>query len=233
MAESEEKNGAAGEDQDPKADGAKEAATAEPEPEAKSPETLLAEAKAETAKMKEQWMRTAADFDNFRKRTRRELDDARKTGREEILKEFLPVFDNLERAIASAQRAQEVKAVADGLQMILRQYGDTLGRVGIQKVATIGQQFDPSHHEAIQQVETDEHPPGTVVAEVQPGYVQGERLIRAAMVVVAKPKPKAEEPEKKDDKKTDETNDKAGGDGEAKADDTSESKEARDVKKAD
>ncbi len=54
--------------------------------------------------------------------------------------------------------------------------------------------FDPAHHEAIQQIETDEHPPGTVVAEVQPGYLQGDRLIRAAMVVVAKPKPKAEEP---------------------------------------
>jgi molecular chaperone GrpE len=156
-------------------------------------EDRLEEAKAEAAKMKEQWIRTAADFDNFRKRTRRELDDARKTGREEILKEFLPVFDNLERAIQSAQRAQEVKAVADGLQMILRQYGDTLGRVGIQKVPTIGKQFDPTHHEAIQQIESDEHVPGTIVAEVQPGYIQGERLIRAAMVVVAKPKAKSEE----------------------------------------
>ena len=162
-------------------------------------------------------MRTAADFDNFRKRTRRELEDARKGGREEILKEFLPVFDNLERAIASAQRAQEVKAVADGLQMILRQYGDTLGRVGIQKVKTIGQQFDPSHHEAIQQVETDEHTPGTVVAEVQPGYLQGERLIRAAMVVVAKPKAKAEA--ESDEKKDKGGEEEAGGDAnEKKAD---------------
>jgi len=161
-----------------------------------TPETLLADARAEAGRMKEQWIRTAADFDNFRKRTRRELEDARKSGREEILKEFLPVFDNLERAIQSAQRAKEIKAVADGLNMILRQYGDTLGRVGIQKVATIGQQFDPSHHEAIQQVESDEHPPGTVVAEVQPGYLQGERLIRAAMVVVSKPKVKADDAEK-------------------------------------
>jgi molecular chaperone GrpE len=147
----------------------------------------LAEAKAEAAKMKDQWMRTAADFDNFRKRSRKELEDTRKAGKEDLLKEFLPVFDNLERAIQSAQRATDVKGVAEGLQMVLRQYIDTLARGGISKVATVGQQFDPTHHEAIQQVETDEQEPGTIVAEVQPGYVQGDRLIRAAMVVVAKP----------------------------------------------
>jgi molecular chaperone GrpE len=156
--------------------------------EAAAPPDPLAEAKAEAQKNKEQWMRTAADFDNFRKRTRREIDDARRGGREEMLKEFLPVFDNLERAITSAQRAQEVKAVADGLNMILRQFIDTLGRVNIAKVPTTGKEFDPTVHEAIQQVETDEHAPGTIVAEVQPGYVQGERLVRPAMVVVAKPK---------------------------------------------
>jgi molecular chaperone GrpE len=158
-----------------------------PEGEAR-PNDPVAEAKAEAARMKDQWMRTAADFDNFRKRARRELEDSRKAGKEDLLKEFLPVFDNLERAIQSAQRATDVKAVTDGLQMILRQYLDTLARGGITKVPTVGARFDPSHHEAIQQVETDEQPAGMVVAEVQPGYVQGDRLIRAAMVVVAKPR---------------------------------------------
>lgn len=148
----------------------------------------LAEAKAEALRFKDQWMRSAADFDNFRKRTRRELDDTRKAGREELLKDLLPVFDNLERAMTSAERATEVKPVADGLKMVLRQFADTLGRSGITKVPTVGSQFDPGVHEAIQQVETDETPPGTVVAEVQPGYLQGDRLVRAAMVVVAKPK---------------------------------------------
>src|SRR5262245_11495186 len=150
-------------------------------------EDPLAEAKAEAARMKDQWMRTAADFDNFRKRSRRELEDVRKSGKEELLKEFLPVFDNLERAIQSAQRATDVKGVAEGLQMVLRQYVATLARGGITRVPSVGTLFDPTHHEAIQQVETAEHPPGTVVAEVQPGYLQGDRLIRAAMVVVAKP----------------------------------------------
>jgi molecular chaperone GrpE len=157
------------------------------DPPPSAPVDPVAEARAEAGRLKEQWMRTAADFDNFRKRTRRDIEDARKAGREELLKDLLPVFDNLERAMHSAVRATDVKAVADGLSMVLKQFVDVLGRVGIAKVKTVGSSFDPQVHEAIQQVETDEHPVGTVVAEVQPGYVHGERLVRAAMVVVAKP----------------------------------------------
>jgi molecular chaperone GrpE len=148
----------------------------------------LAQAQAEAAKLKDAWLRTAADFDNFRKRTRKELEDARRTGREDLLRAVLPVFDNLERAIQSAQRSADVKAVADGLALVLRQFTESLGREGISRVATVGRPFDPAVHEAIQQVETADHEPGTVLAEVQPGYVQGERLVRAAMVVVAKAK---------------------------------------------
>lgn len=171
----------------------REAESPKSSPPEEPPVTLdpMSEARAEATRMKEQWIRTAADFDNFRKRTRRELEDNRKAGKEELLKDFLPVFDNLERAIQSAQRAQDVKAVADGLNMILRQFTDTLGRAGISKVPTVGKEFDPTVHEAIQQVESEDHTPGTVVAEVQPGYAQGDRLVRAAMVVVAKAKEKA------------------------------------------
>ncbi len=148
----------------------------------------LADARAEAAKMKDAWLRTAADFDNFRKRTRKELDEARRSGREDLLRAVLPVFDNLERAIQSSQRTSDVKAMADGLAMVLRQFTEALGREGISRVPTVGQPFDPGVHEAIQQVETSDHAPGTVLAEVQPGYTQGDRLMRAAMVVVAKAK---------------------------------------------
>jgi molecular chaperone GrpE len=158
------------------------------EPASVDPSDPAAGAQAEAARLKEAWLRTAADFDNFRKRTRRELDEARRGGREDLLRAVLPVFDNLERAIQSAQRSVEVKAVADGLSMVLRQFVDALGREGIARVPTVGHPFDPSRHEAIQQVETADHEPGTVIAEVQPGYTQGDRLVRAAMVVVAKPK---------------------------------------------
>jgi molecular chaperone GrpE len=188
MAEPNDKNGADSEAVDGATsspgeevvESSSEAPAAAPDP--------VADAKAEALRFKEQWMRSAADFDNFRKRTRRELEDTRKMGREELLKDLLPVFDNLERAMTSAERATEIKPVSEGLKMVLRQFVDTIGRSGITKVPTVGSQFDPTVHEAIQQVETDEHPPGTVVSEVQPGYLQGERLVRAAMVIVAKPK---------------------------------------------
>ncbi len=158
-----------------------------PDPSAGPPDSLAA-AQAEAARLKDAWLRSAADFDNFRKRTRRELEEARRGGREDLLKALMPVFDNLERAIQSAQRAADVKAVADGLSMVQRQFVDALTREGIARVPTVGRPFDPAVHEAIQQVETADHAPGTVIAEVQPGYTQGDRLVRAAMVVVAKPK---------------------------------------------
>jgi molecular chaperone GrpE len=155
----------------------------------------LEEARASVQRVREQLLRTAADFDNFRKRSRREIDDALKRGREELLRDLLPVFDNLERAAAHAGQATEAKAVADGVNMVLRQFLDTLGKIGIRRISAAGQVFDPAQHEAIHQVESAEHPAGTVVEEVQPGYAMGDRLIRAAMVVVAKaPAASASEP---------------------------------------
>lgn len=160
------------------------------------PENPLEEARADLARVRDQLLRTAADYDNFRKRTRRELDDAQKRGREDLLRELLPVFDNLERAAAHAGQATDAKAVADGVGMVLKQFVDTLGKAGIKRVATVGVPFDPTQHEAIQQIETDQHAPGTVIAEVQPGYALGDRLVRAAMVVVAKPSQKNGEADK-------------------------------------
>ncbi len=170
-------------------------ASGETPPPSQAPTDPLALAQAEAARLKDAWMRTAADFDNFRKRTRRELEEARRGGREDLLRVLLPVFDNLGRAIQSAQRSTDLKAMSDGLAMVQRQFIEALGREGITKVPTVGQAFDPGMHEAIQQVETDEHPAGTVIAEVQPGYMQGERLMRAAMVVVARAKVDASEPQ--------------------------------------
>lgn len=146
------------------------------------------QSQSEAARFKDAWLRTAADYDNFRKRARREIDDARRAGREDLVRSLLPVFDNLERALQSAQRSTDVKAMADGLSMVQRQFADALGREAIARVQTVGKTFDPSIHEAIQQVETDEHAPGTILAEVQPGYMHGDRLLRAALVVVARQK---------------------------------------------
>jgi len=145
-------------------------------------------AKAEQAKLKDQLLRTLADFDNFRKRTRRELVDAERRGRDDLLKEFLPVFDNLDRASAHAETATDIKALANGISLVMRQFADTLAKVGIERIAAVGQPFDPSVHEAVQQMETSEFEPGTIAAEVQAGYRNTEKLIRPALVVVAKAK---------------------------------------------
>ena len=150
------------------------------------PEQGLIEARAETARMRDQLLRTAADFENFRKRARREQDDAERRGREGMVKDFLPVFDNLERAIQHAEVAPDVKAVVDGLRMVAKQFVDTLERVGITRVISLGQPFDPMRHEAVQNLESNDVPAGVVLAEVQPGYRMGPRLIRPASVVVSK-----------------------------------------------
>lgn len=153
----------------------------------------LETAKAEIAKLRDQLLRTAADFDNYRKRARRDVEDAQKKGSEELLRAMLPVFDNLERAVLHAEQSTDAKAIAEGVKMVLKQFTDSIGRVGIKRIGGIGQPFDPLVHEAIQQIESDE-PAGTVVAEVQPGYSFGDRLVRAAMVVVARPKAKPSTP---------------------------------------
>ncbi|WP_437599915.1 nucleotide exchange factor GrpE [Sorangium sp. So ce590] len=167
-----------------------QAERAEPaEQRAPTPEDKLGEAQAEAARMREQLLRTAADFDNFRKRSRREVDEAQRRGRETILKDLLPVFDNLERAASHAESAPDAKSVAEGVRIVAKQFVDTLDRMGIKRIAAVGKPFDPSVHEAIQQIESTEHPAGVVIAEVQPGYIQGDYLLRAAMVVVSKGSP--------------------------------------------
>lgn len=171
--------------------GAGEGAAPSKPAEAEDP---LAAAKAEAQKFRDQLLRTAADFDNFRKRSRRDQEDAAKKGKEGAVKELLPVFDNLERALTSSERAPDVKAVVDGLKLVMRQFGQSLEKMGIKRVQTVGHPFDPSQHEAIQHVESAEHPPGVITAEVQAGYLLGEQLLRAAMVVVSKGPPEAAEP---------------------------------------
>jgi molecular chaperone GrpE len=193
----------------PDAPAAAETAEASPPPEAAKrpsrppeadekppagPEGRLAEAQAEAARMREQFLRTAADFDNYRKRSRRDQDEAQRRGREAMLKDLLPVFDNLERAVQHAEAAPDAKAVADGVRMVLKQFGDTLSKVGIKRITTIGKAFDPTQHEAIQHLESAQHPAGTVLAEVQPGYMIGDYLVRPALVVVSKGPPEGEEP---------------------------------------
>jgi molecular chaperone GrpE len=173
------------------AEGAAEASAAPADP--------LAEAKAEAAQFKDKLMRTAADFDNYRKRSRREIADAEKKGRDGLLNDLLPVFDNLERATAHGAATPDsvdpatVRGLVEGITLVMKQFRDAIGRLGIERVESVGKPFDPSVHEAIQHLETVEYPPGFVAFEVQPGYRAGDRLIRPALVVVAKAPAQTEE----------------------------------------
>ena len=147
---------------------------------------------AERDQLRDQLLRTAADFDNYRKRTRKEIEEARARGREDAVKDVLPVFDNLERAVSAAASAQTIESVVEGVKMVLKLFEDTSERMGLTRVKSVGERFDPTVHEAIQQQETDDQPPGTILTEIVPGYMIGQRLLRAAMVVVARkasPKP--------------------------------------------
>ena len=170
----------------PPASGEAKAPSTPPEASAEVPPDPLEVAKADAQKYRDQLVRTMADFDNYRKRSRREAEDAMRRGRENVLKDLLPVFDNLERAATSAETAADAKSVSEGIRMVLRQFSSTLDRIGIQRVATVGKPFDPGLHEAIQHIDSTEHDGGVVAAEVQAGYQMGEHLVRAALVVVSK-----------------------------------------------
>lgn len=146
----------------------------------------LSEALAQAAAYKEQLMRVSADFDNYRKRAQRDTVEAKRRSREDTVRDLLSVFDNLERALEASKTATEIAPVRDGLTMVMKIFIDTLEKLEITRVNSVGEAFDPNLHEAIQQLESAEHAPGTVMHEIQPGYAFGERLLRPALVVVAK-----------------------------------------------
>ena len=148
---------------------------------------------AEVTKLRERLLRTAADFDNYRKRARKDIVDAERRVQENLLNVLVQPFDNLERAAQHAESAEDVKALAEGLKMVLKQFEDALATVGIQRIASLGKPFDPSEHEAVQHIETSDVPPGAVAQELRAGYRWQDRLIRPALVVVAKaPAPAAQ-----------------------------------------
>jgi molecular chaperone GrpE len=148
----------------------------------------LATLEKERKELHERLLRTAADFDNFRKRTRKDMDDARAKAKEDVLREILPVADNLERALAAAESqggGAATGGIADGVKLVLRQLASALDRFEVKAFASLGEAFDPARHEAISQMESDK-PAGTVVNEMQKGYLMGTRLLRPAMVSVAR-----------------------------------------------
>jgi molecular chaperone GrpE len=141
----------------------------------------------------ERLLRTAAEFDNFRKRTQKEKEDARRYAVESLLKDFLPVADNLERALEHAEE-HDPKQVVEGVRLVQKMLEAALAKHGVVGFSARGQQFDPNLHEALMQQESDA-PAGTVISEMARGYKLHDRLVRPAAVVVARPKAAADAPQ--------------------------------------
>lgn len=137
----------------------------------------------EKRELHDRLLRTAAEFENFKKRTKKEADEASTRGREQLLKELLPALDNLERALKHAPAGDPLTV---GVQQTEKQLLQALEKFGVVRFTALGKPFDPSLHDAIQQVETAEYPPGSVAQEFASGYLLGQRLLRPAMVAVAK-----------------------------------------------
>lgn len=132
----------------------------------------------------ERLLRSAAEFDNFKKRALKEKEDTQKFGSERLLKDFLPVMDNLERALDHAEQ-HDLKQVIEGVRLVQKLFESTLAKHGVIGFSAVGKPFDPGFHEALMQQESDQ-PPNTVISEMARGYKLHDRLVRPAAVVVAK-----------------------------------------------
>ena len=139
---------------------------------------------------KEKYLRLLADFDNHRKRTVRDLEDGRRYANESLLRDFLPVMDNLERALSHAKDGSDLvpacQGLLEGLRLTAKQFLEMLEKNGVTRVPSEGQPFDPAVHEAVGYAESTAHAEGTVVEVYQQGYKILNRLIRPAMVTVSR-----------------------------------------------
>jgi molecular chaperone GrpE len=147
--------------------------------------TELNTAQAEALENRDLYLRARADLDNFRKRAQREREDLLKFSNETILRELLPVIDNLERALHHAAKENE-SGLLQGVELTLGQFSKVLEKFNVVAIDAVGETFDSARHEAIGQIESAEQPVNTVVQMLQKGYLLNERLLRPAMVLIAK-----------------------------------------------
>jgi len=136
----------------------------------------------------DQLLRLKAEFENFRKRTERDKENLIKFAEESLIQELLPVMDNIERAIDSAHNHRDFDSLKQGVIMIQKQLKEILSKTGLVEMKTDGEKFDPRLHEIVSQEEADKHPEGTIIEELQKGYLLADRVIRPAMVKVSKKK---------------------------------------------
>lgn len=172
----------------------------ENEPLAANPESATLDRAVELTKLREdfeakdkeakenydRYLRQVAELENFRKRANREKDEAIRFANEALIKDLLPVVDNLERAVAHSKEGGNGKALLDGVEMVLKGFFDILAKHGVVPIPAVGKPFDPGKHEAMAQIESSTHEPNTVVEEYHKGYLLRDRLLRPAAVSVAK-----------------------------------------------
>ncbi|MBU0699301.1 MAG: nucleotide exchange factor GrpE [Pseudomonadota bacterium] len=162
------------------------AETADPLSELK---TQLESAQKEAGENYDRLLRVSADFENYKKRSAREMEDFRKFANESLIKALLPVIDNLERALDSAGNNQHVNdAFVEGVQLTLSEVLKIFEKFNVNPIESLEKPFDPGFHQAVMQQETDNYPDKTVLTELQKGYLMHAKLIRPAMVVVSKKK---------------------------------------------
>ena len=147
----------------------------------------LAAAREEARQNLERWVRERADLENLKRRSVKERTDAVRYGIEALVRDVLPIVDNLERALEHAKGAGDGKALVDGVVLVQKSFLDALERHGVVRIdAPRGTRFDPNLHEAVAHVETADAEPNGVVDQLQPGYRLHDRLLRPALVTVAK-----------------------------------------------
>lgn len=182
-------------DQDTDSNGGADEAPELALPPPSTPDEKIAALEAERSDLKDRMLRIAAEFENWKKRARKDQTDGEARVREGVLKDMLEVIDNLERATSaygdSGSGSVDGAAVLKGVNLVLRMFQSKLERYGVKPFEVQGQPFDPRVHEAISQIPTAGVAPGSVAAEMQKGYKIGDKLLRPAIVAVAVP-PKGE-----------------------------------------
>ena len=141
--------------------------------------------KTELEEVNNRYLRTLAEFDNYRKRQAQEREGLLKYGASETLKKLLPVLDNIERARKSFETAEDKDMVIAGFEVIAKNLLDVLTKCGLEKIEAVDKEFDPNFHEAVSQTPTDEKPENTIVSELQAGYKMGDIVLRPTYVTVA------------------------------------------------
>lgn len=135
--------------------------------------------------LNQQYIRLAADFDNFRKRQEHEREELLKFGTENALKKLIEVLDNFERAEKALENVDDCAKIKESFSLLHKQTADALTKLGLEKIETEGKEFDPNFHEAVMQTPSSEHPEHTIINELQKGYKYGDKVLRASMVNVA------------------------------------------------